>query len=154
MCLVIRWGTKVLVGKHASGPYKGKWGFASLSAELDRRPQECAAKLAEVCIVGMQGKSSALVKACKKQGKTVKGLQVYCFEEHELEPLSKKLTNIYLYLSRCFPKGAIPLGLVAWSKCKVIDLQETCKKTLDTYTQDALQFLHMHEFNNKGGGKE
>ena len=145
VCLIIQSGTRVLIGKHANGPYEGKWGFASLSAELDRRPQECAAKLAEVCHVGMLGKSSALVKKCKKQGRTLNGLQVYCIEDSgkNLETLSKILGNMYAYFTRCFPKGGIPIGLVAFSKCKVIDFHDKCDR-LDPYTQDALQFLQLN----------
>jgi hypothetical protein len=143
VCLVIQSGQKVILGKHADGPFKGKWGFASLSAELDRRPQECAAKLAEVCHVGMLGKSSALVKKCKKQGKTVNGLQVYCIQDDDdIDSLSKRLGHIYAYVKRCFPKGGIPIGVLAFSKCKVIDLHEKCD-SLDPYTQDALQFLKL-----------
>ncbi len=72
-------------------------------------------------------------------------MQVYCLEEENLEDLSSKLTRIFAYLSRCFPKGGIPMGLIAWSKCKVIDIQQEFKKPLDVYTQDALQFLQMNK---------
>ena len=127
-----------MLGKHASGPYEGKWGFSSLSAELDRRPQECAAKLAEVCTLGMRGRASGLVKDCKKIGKTLKGMQIYVLEEQNT--LASAINNCSEYMTRCFPKGAIPPGILAWSRCKFININEI-KKTLDPYTQDALQFM-------------
>ena len=129
-----------MLGKHASGPFQGKWGFASLSAELDRRPQECAAKLAEVCTLGIKGRASSLVQKCKKLGKTVNGLQVYCLEVEE--SLDESLNGCTQYLLRCFALGNLPPGVCAWSKCKFYDIADI-KKSLDQYSRDTLQFLQL-----------
>lgn len=139
VCLVIeRWDKKVLVGKHADGPFKGKWGFASLSAETERRPQDCASKLAEVCTVGMLGRASALLKQCSKQGRTIKGMHVYKLHTSNTA-LDEYIHNASAHLLRCFPKNLCPPGLVAWTSCKWIDLNDVM--VMDTYSYDALQHL-------------
>lgn len=126
------------MGKHADGAFKGKWGFASLSAEADRRPQDCAAKLAEVCTVGMLGRASALLKQCEKKGRTIKGMHVYVLSTPILA-LDEYIHHTSAHLLRCFPKNACPPGLVAWTSCKWIDCTDVL--SMDTYSYDALQHL-------------
>jgi ADP-ribose pyrophosphatase YjhB (NUDIX family) len=139
VCTVIqRDDKKVLVGKHADGPWKGKWGFASLSAETDRRPQDCASKLAEVCTVGMLGRASSLLKQCEKQGRSIKGMHVYVLRT-SVSALDEYIQNASAHLLRCFPKSACPPGLVAWTSCKWVDLEDVL--TMDTFSYDAMQHL-------------
>jgi hypothetical protein len=132
---------KVLLGKHADGPFKGKWGIPSLSSEHERRPQICAAQLVECSSMGILGKASALVKECKQLGKTVNGMIVYSLTT-SCDSLDSILTNCSSYLKRCFPANGIPKGVVAWEKCEWVSLTET--KTLDKFTQDAFQFLSIY----------
>jgi ADP-ribose pyrophosphatase YjhB (NUDIX family) len=139
VCTVIqREDGKVLVGKHADGAFKGKWGFASLSAETDRRPQDCASKLAEVCTVGMLGRASSLLKQCEKQGRSFMGMHVYLLHT-AINNLDEYVHNASAHLLRCFPKNACPPGLVAWTSCKWISKDDVL--VMDKYSYDALQHL-------------
>jgi hypothetical protein len=146
VCLIIqRLDGKVLIGKHENGPFKNKWGIASLGAEQDRRPQDCAAKLAEVSSLGMLGRASFLVSRCKRKGKTMDGITVYSLLT-ELCELDALLSASSAYITRCFPKNGCPLGIVAWKKCKWIDCDEP-HPNLDTFTRSALSFIaltHSH----------
>jgi hypothetical protein len=138
-CIIQRGDGKVLIGKHADGVCKGKWGIASLGAEFHRRPQECAAKLIEVCTMGILGKAgNTLTHKCMKQGRTRNGLLVYKIQT-EHDALDEQITNVSSYVLRCFPKTGVPPGLVAWTKCKWIDATDTTH--VDSYTVDALQFI-------------
>ena len=140
MCLYIhRKDGKILLGKHENGPFKNKWGIASLGAEQDRRPQDCAAKLAEVSSMGMLGRASSLISKCVKIGKTLDGIWIYSFFT-ELDSLDGLLSASSAYITRCFPKNGCPLGVVAWKKCKWVDCNEPYHK-LDTYTRSAFQFI-------------
>jgi len=140
VCLLIqRSDGKVLLGKHENGSFKNKWGIASLGAEQDRRPQDCAAKLAEVSSLGMLGRASSLVGRCAKVGKTLDGITVYLIRT-ELDSLDALLTSSSAYITRCFPKHGCPPGLVAWKKCKWIDYSEP-HSHLDKFTRSALQFI-------------
>ena len=140
VCLIIqRADGKVLIGKHENGPFKNKWGIASLGAEQDRRPQDCAAKLAEVSCLGMLGRASFLVSKCARKGRTLDGIAVYSLHT-ELSDLDALLSSSSAYILRCFPKNGCPLGIVAWKKCKWIDCDEP-HPSLDKFTQSALSFI-------------
>ena len=139
VCVVVRGpDNTILVGKHADGQFKGKWGIPSLQSQ-ERRPQICAAQLVECCSMGILGKASSLVKECKPLGKTVNGMIVYTFST-SISTLDTILTNLSVYVKQCFPTHAIPKGFVAWEKCKWISLQS---KHFDSFTQDAIQFLSL-----------
>lgn len=127
-----------MIGKHADGPYKGKWGIPSIRSEHERRPQICAAQLVECSLLGIVGKASSIVKDCKPLGKTANGMTVYVFNT-SLGTLDTLISNGSAYLKRCFPIHGLPKGIVAWDKCA----WSSKSFSLDVFTQDALQFFEL-----------
>jgi hypothetical protein len=140
--LIVGPDNTVLLGKHADGPFKGKWGIPSLRSEHERRPQICAAQLVECSLLGIVGKASSIVKECKPLGKTANGMIVYVYKTN-LGTLDSILTNSSAYLKRCFPVDGLPKGIVAWDKCLWNNTQSFLNSKLDTFTQDALQFFEL-----------
>lgn len=140
MVLLDSSGTLLFMGKHGAGSNENKWGFPSVTSGKDDRPQDTAAKLFEVCTLGMYGSLSSTKKKCVLGGKTVHGISVYRVKVED--NLDLKIKNITRYLIKCFPLGGIPSGVLAWKKCKMFTLEEALRHpNLDGYTKETLEFL-------------
>jgi hypothetical protein len=130
-----------MIGKHRAGTSENMWGFPSVQV-FDDRPQDTAKKLLEVSSLGLSGGISSTKKLCSLQGKTIHGLAVYRVEVNA--QLADQITNATKYLSKCFPLGAIPIGMLAWKKCKMVTLDEALAHSkLDDITKEALEFLKL-----------
>jgi hypothetical protein len=143
ICLVLANEDMVLLGKHGAGINENKWGFPSTKL-CDDRPQDSAKKLLEVSTLGMMGGISSTKKLCILQGKTIHGLSVYkiSIDEH----LHRYITSASKYVSKCFPLGALPAGVLAWKKCKMFSFEEALAHgNLDEFTKEALEFLKTRE---------
>jgi hypothetical protein len=129
---------KMFLGKHADGPFKGKWGIPSVDGSVDRRPQRVAELLAETAFLGTVGTRNT-VKAVRLPT-TPLGLQVYKVET-TIEELPNFLEAVCRYTESCFPVGnVVPPGLIPWTHCKWISLDESCKP-MDPFASDAKQQL-------------
>lgn len=141
LCLVLFCENRVLIGKHRAGKNENMWGFPSIHIN-DDRPQDTAKKLLEVCSLGLTGGISSTKKLCSLQGKTIHGLAVYRVQVEE--QLAEQITNATKYFSKCFPLDALPVGVLAWKKCKMVTLEEAMGQTkLDDITKEALEFLNI-----------
>jgi hypothetical protein len=129
--VVIRFQDLVFYGKHAEGPYKGKWGFASVDSSIDARPLKSAIHLAETSSCGLLDNYNV------KKTTTPLGIQVY-----EIETTNKNFPEQLQRVSRfnrsCFPLGASPPGMSPWSHAK---WSGEIMKDVDPYTKEMQQFL-------------
>jgi hypothetical protein len=125
---------KILLGKHAHGPFKGKWGVASIDSSVDRRPSRVALRLAESCTLGCIGTRNT-VTATKMQPSAL-GLQLYEVQV-PLNELPDVLERVCAFIQSCFPVGAeIPTGLVPWLGCRWMSRGEDV--TMDPISMDAV----------------
>jgi hypothetical protein len=134
VAVILSHDNRIFVGKHADGPFKGKWGVPSIDSSVDRRPSRVAVRLAESCCLGMLGTRNTLT-ATKRQPSAL-GLQLY--EVHvELADLPIVLERACAFIQSCFPAGTdVPTGLVPWSGCKWISSSD--EASLDPISLDAL----------------
>lgn len=124
---------QVLVGKHADGPFKGKWGVPSIDASVDRRPSRVAGRLAESSVLGMLGTRNTV--SLQKLEPSALGLQVYELST-SLSELPTVLERTCAFLVSCFPSGtSMPTGLVPWTGCKWMSNQSD--GLLDPISMDA-----------------
>jgi hypothetical protein len=131
---------KIFIGKHADGPFKGKWGIPSIDGSVDRRPQRVAELLGETAFLGSLGTRNT-IKVIRLPT-TPLGLQLYKTET-TLTELPDVLENVCRFMQSCFPVGSnIPPGLIPWTHCKWISLEESCKP-MDPFALDAKQQLQI-----------
>jgi len=124
----------VFVGKHADGPFKGKWGVPSIDSSVDRRPSRVAVRLAESCCLGMLG-SRNVISATKMRPSAL-GLQLYEVTV-PVADLPALLERACGFIESCFPAGSsIPTGLVPWQACKWMKASD--EMALDPISMDAL----------------
>lgn len=129
----------ILIGKHSNGMYRNQFGVASCSAKADRRPQRVAARLAEVCTLGMIGSTKQAENQLVFRGTTALGLRVYTL--HTLSnDLFTHIKSSVQYLQSCFVKTIhntyeCPQGLLPWDCIQLYASQE-----LDPISTDALLF--------------
>ena len=133
VAVVVSCEGNVLVGKHADGPFRGKWGLASIDASVDNRPQRVALRLAESSLLGLLGNRNNI--KLKKRNPSALGLQIYELETHVSE-LPTLLANACSFLTSCFPAGATPTGLVAWTSCAWV--KDVGDLSMDPFSQDAI----------------
>lgn len=132
--LLVHGEDKIFIGKHADGPFKGKFGVASIDSSVDRRPSRVALRLAESCTLGALGTRNTL-SAVRLQPSAL-GLQLYEVKV-ELEELPDVLENISAFLKSCFPTEAnIPTGLLPWMACRWLHAKDELQ--LDPISMDAV----------------
>lgn len=129
---------EVFVGKHADGPFKGKWGVPSIDASVDRRPQRVAQRLLETSLIGMLGTRNHV--SVKKLTSSALGLQMYEATTHVAD-LPLFVQNTCEFVASCFAAGAsVPAGLIPWTACKWHKIDEKLQGA-DPFTVDALTNL-------------
>lgn len=129
--VVIRFGDLVFYGKHAEGPYKGKWGFASVDSNIERRPQNAAERLAETSTLNILDNYTFT--------KTTTPLGIQVFEiKTENKDFPAQLERVCKFTRSCFPLNSCPPGLSAWTACK---WSPAIVKDVDPYTKEMQQFL-------------
>lgn len=134
VALILYHDNQIFVGKHAEGPFRGKWGVPSIDSSVDRRPQRVALRLAESCSLGMLGTRNTIY-VVKRQPSAL-GLQLYELQTDVIQfPLH--LERACAFLASCFPAGAsVPTGLLPWQGCKWIS--DTTEAQLDPISMDAI----------------
>lgn len=133
---------KLFMGKHADGPFKGKWGIPSIDGSVDRRPQRVAEMLAETAFIGSLGTRNTIKTI--RLPTTPLGLQVYKVETF-YEELPSLLESVCRFMQSCFPVGnTAPPGLIPWTHCKWISADESLKP-MDPFASDAKQQLFIIE---------
>lgn len=126
----------VFVGKHADGPFKGKWGVASIDSSVDRRPMRAAARLLETCVVGMLGTRNNMF-GLKKHTQSAMGLQLFEFKT-DIATLPDLVENACSYMESCFAVGSsVPTGLIPWSSCKWLKREDKLSG-MDPIAADAI----------------
>ena len=127
-------GDKIFIGKHADGPFKGKFGLASIDSSVDRRPSRVALRLAESCTMGALGTRNTLT-AVRMQPSAL-GLQLYEVKV-ELNELPDVLEKISAFIKSCFATEAnIPTGVLPWTACRWMHVKEDLQ--LDPISMDAV----------------
>lgn len=130
--VVIRYQDRVFYGKHGEGPYKGKWGFASVDASIEPRPNLTASRLAETSTLGLIEKVEA------KKTRTLLGLTFYEYTITN-ENFPKQIQGVCKFLRSCFPVHNVPVGMSPWTDCK---WSTEILKDVDPYTKDMQQYLY------------
>lgn len=124
----------VFIGKHAAENHKLKWGIPSTRKDAEARPQDTAIKLLEVCSFGLLTSK----KECVYVGKTIHGITVY--KVNTSQDFDSTISLISKYLTKCFPKDGVPIGLLPWKKCKCMSLPIS-SLPLDEITLETLQYF-------------
>ena len=134
VAVVVSCDGHVLLGKHAEGPFKGKWGVPSIDSSVDRRPSRVALRLAETCCLGMLGTRNTLT-ATRMQPSAL-GLQLYEVKT-DVAMLPVLLERVCAFVGSCFAAGSqVPTGLVPWQACKWSSVPSDVQ--LDPISQDAV----------------
>lgn len=134
VAVVLHRNDEIFVGKHADGPFRGKWGVPSIDSSVDRRPMRVALRLAESSCLGMLGTRNTLT--VKKLQPSALGLQLYEVET-EIAQFPMLIERTCTFLASCFPAGsAIPTGLIPWHGCKWVS--DTTAVSLDPISLDAI----------------
>ena len=113
----------VLLGRHAYGVYRGRWGLANSADLTDRRSQRRAARLAEFTTLGLTGPIRDMEPRCKPKGETTMlKIQMYEVEDAPVD-LPTQIMSVSRYVESCVIK------------------EETGKYTIPDYVFPWLQLL-------------
>jgi len=133
VAVVIRCGDLVFYGKHAEGPYEGKWGFASVDSHIESRPKQAARRLAETSTLGL------LDNYTMEKKTTPLGIKVFVIKT-ENKDFATQLERVSRFNRSCFPLGSSPPGLAPWSHTKFSDEKLS---DVDLYTREIQQFIFL-----------